>query len=59
MHDKSLNIVLIDSFDSHTNNLKACILKTKNINLETIQYNEISDNEYKIALCDGIIISLH
>jgi len=57
MHDKSLNIVLIDSFDSHTNNLKACILKTKNINLETIQYNEIRDNEYKIALCDGIIIS--
>lgn len=57
MRDKSLNIVLIDSFDSFTNNLRASILHTKNVNLEIIQYNEICDNEYKIALSDGVIIS--
>ena len=57
MRNKTLNIVLIDSFDSFTNNLRASILNTKNINLEIIQYNEISDNEEKLIQSDGIIIS--
>jgi anthranilate synthase component 2 len=57
MNDDSINIILIDSFDSFTNNLKACIVTDKNINLEIIQYNQISDHADKIIQSDGIIIS--
>lgn len=57
MNNESINIVLIDSFDSFTNNLKSCILSEKNINLETIQYNQISDHTDKIIQSDGIVIS--
>jgi carbamoylphosphate synthase small subunit len=57
MNNDSINIVLIDSFDSFTINLKACILSEKNINLETIQYNQISDHTDKIIQSDGIVIS--